>query len=239
MNADRTQAFLALAPIPSSGPLDTATTDLFFAPVQDGVIGGRSMFGGINSTTYDSYPTITRDLQHLIYGSKRSGAQRLNIATAVDHSFDAPTLATLDLVPGVSSNEPYALGSSDVLYFEADHAKSDIYRAAGGPTAFTDVAPVASLDTADRENAPVVTDDELEVFFASDRASPGRPNLSGLDIYTAARGSPSADFAAPVMVPGLSTVDQIDYPLWISADNCELFYINKIDAVGSLYVTRR
>jgi hypothetical protein len=40
-------------------------------------------------------------------------------------------------------------------------------------------------------------------------------------------------------VTAISTPDQIDYPVWLSPDGCELYYISKLADLGSLYVARR
>jgi hypothetical protein len=53
------------------------------------------------------------------------------------------------------------------------------------------------------ELAPVVSDDEREIFFASNRATPNDPIAH--DIYTATRGSPTDPFATPVMIGTIST----------------------------------
>lgn len=71
-----------------------------------------------------------------------------------------------------------------------------------------------------------------------DRTTPST-DLYGLDIYTATRDPPTEPFGTPTLVTELSTANQIDYPVWLSPDGCELYYISKVADLGSLYVTRR
>ncbi len=61
-----------------------------------------------------------------------------------------------------------------------------------------------------------------------------------LDIYVATRASTDLPFDEPQRIPELSS-DGIDWPLWISPDGCDLYYINKTTSPlrATMYVTRR
>lgn len=237
LNRQQTLAFLALATIPTTGTVDFETTDLYVSTVMDGVIQGHNKLAGLSSDFYDSYPTLTRDGEHMLFGSRRSGQQRLELATAVDHGFDHADVIELDVAGGIQANEPYAVGDQ-VLYFEAGTGLGELYRATGGPSQFVEVTPLGELNTADRENAPVVSEDELEIFFASDRTNPTAPGVSGLDIFNATRSDAGTSFSAPNRLAGLSS-DDADYPVWLSPDNCDLYYVQKVMLVGSLYRVHR
>jgi Tol biopolymer transport system component len=66
----------------------------------------------------------------------------------------------------------------------------------------------AGINTADDERAPRLSPDELTMYFASTRQSPGTADY---DLYAAARPSRSADFNLPVHLTALSSsVDDRD-----------------------------
>src|SRR5208282_5292188 len=76
----------------------------------------------------------------------------------------------------------------------------------GEPTLISElVAPSAANDI-----SPVVTADQLTIFFASNRSG-------NSDIWMATRSSATAPFGAPVEVSVLNIGD-VDYPLWLSPD---------------------
>jgi len=193
--------------------------------------------------TYDSYATVTPDARYLVFGSTRGGGGvRTYLSTADQGEFKTAT--ELDLISNaVYANEPYLLGDGQTLYLAGGvgaPVQWDIYRArAGGPPAFGGGADlVAGINSATDDLAPVVSDDQLEIFFASDRTNP-QPELGGLDIFTASRDASTGAFRTPVKVPALSPTNGIDWPVWLSPDRCDLYYINKVADVATLYVTHR
>jgi hypothetical protein len=242
-NPAQTVAYLSLCD--ASGV--KSTCDLYTAFLTSAnVFGGYSKLNGVSkAAVYDSYPTITADAQYLIFGSERSGAVSIFVAAAANGSFEMPTISQPALVPGVhDSNEPYILGDGATLYFSASLDgsvdSSNLYRAIGGPPAFGGTATIVDVDTFANEFAPVVTDDELEIFYATDFAMPGGDGFN-LDIYTATRASTADQFGPATPLAALSGAT-IDWPVWISPDNCTLYYINKVHAtngVATVYVTQR
>lgn len=84
--------------------------------------------------------------------------------------------------------------------------------------------------------APVVSDDEREIFFSSDRGSSG---TLPLDIFVATRATADVPFETPVALPGLSTKESYDWPVWLSPDRCTLYYINKLANFATLRVAHR
>jgi hypothetical protein len=173
-----------------------------------------------------------------VFGSTRTPPVNVWVATAINGSFDAPVLARLDAIPGVEySNEPYLLADGRTLYLSGKSPASrgnDIFRTVGDPPQFGGAAvEVPGLPSDGEELAPVVSSDELEIFFASDRDGIGKP----FDIFVATRSSTTQPFSAPTRVETLSTVG-IDWPLWLSPDGCDLYYINKATA-ATMFVTHR
>ena len=126
------------------------------------------------------------------------------------------------------------------MYFTAAaNNDSDLFRAST-VLPLGDITRLDELDTDARENAAVVADDEREIFFSSDRDQQATNGaLDGLDIYTATRTGSDMPFDPPTKLAQISVADQIDYPVWLSADACELYYINKSSSGSALYVIRR
>ena len=238
-NQPRSIAYLSLCP--ANG--DKTMCDLYTSPFTPatGTFTAFAKLTGVSAVGfYDSYPTITPDGGFLLFGSTRAGDVHIFAARANNASFDMPTITQPTLAAGTAySNEPFVLGDGRTLYFSAAGTsfRWDLYRATGGPPAFGGSAPVEGTNLAmTNDMAPVVSDDELEIFFASNRANPSVDDAH--DIYRAERTSPSAPFDTPARVASASSAG-IDWPVWISPDNCELYYINKVNGVATLYVTRR
>lgn len=242
-NASQNFVYLALYPWPG----DKSMTELYTSPFNTVTkrFGGFSKINGISFGSYDSYPTITPDDGHIVFASSRStSALAIWIATSTDGSYDKPTIKMLPMPAGQTfANEPYILADGRTLYFSAGTFSSwRLYKAVGTPPAFGTASPVpVALTTNGYDEAPVVTDDELELFFASNRADTG--DDKAFDIYTATRTVTSEPFGNPRRLTSVST-SGTDWPTWISPTGCELYYINKpYDAAGegqaTLFVAHR
>lgn len=114
---------------------------------------------------------------------------------------------------GLCSPEPLDLDAST-----ADTAPvSDAFVVDPGPMWGTP-QPVASVNTADVETDPALSEDGLELLFASDR-----PGVGGFDIYRATRASTSVAFGSPsLVVPLASTADE--YAPELTSDGLTLYF---------------
>ncbi len=90
---------------------------------------------------------------------------------------------------------------------------------------------IAELSSDDYEEAPVVSDDGLEVFFAR---VPGRAAGSML---RATRASVSDPFGAPTAVAELGTGTLS--PSWLAPDRCTLLYTKLDGAAPQIYLAQR
>jgi predicted small secreted protein len=235
---DLTRAYLSLCP----DIMNKASCDLYqstFDP--DRLVFTQHIKMSVSTdNTYDSYPSVSRDGNYLLFASKRTTAMlQLWIVTKTNGSFDnSPVDPVLLLADQSTANEPYLLGDSQTLYFGANtQARSDyeLYRATGGPPAFASTLEVVpGLSSTSSDHAPVVSDDELEVFFASNR-----PPATDLDLFTATRSSVADPFSNVSHLTLLSTDQGNDYPVWLSPDRCSLYYIGKVGEVATLYVSTR
>ena len=238
-NQARSIAYLSLCPASGDKTMCDLYTSPFF-PATGSFTAFSKLTGASAAGVYDSYPTITPNGEHLIFGSARSGDVKIFVAQAVNASFDAPVITQPMLAPGTQySNEPYVLGDGRTLYFGAGiNFRWDVYRASGAPPSFgASSVAVAGINIAGANDmAPVVSDDELEIFFATNRDNTA--DDFALDIFRAARASVAEAFGTPAKVATASSAGT-DWPVWISPDGCELYYINKLNMVATLYVARR
>lgn len=182
---------------------------------------------------YDSYPTITRDSRYIVFGSTRDGEVKVFVGEENNGRFMNPM--AIDVAGQQAANEPYILGDSTLYVSGGNGSDNALYVAKGMTGDFAEVEGVSVAGA--KDFAPVVTDDELEIFFASNRQSPG--GTPALDIYTATRTRPDLPFEMPTRVAELSDPASIDWPLWISPDHCDLYYINKVGTQATLFVTSR
>jgi len=131
---------------------------------------------------------------------------------------------------GVGDADPWINPDATEMYFASDRPGStgfDIYRTTrSSPTGTFDTpAMLPELASSGVDDAPVVSADGLELFFASNRSpmSGGRN-----DIYHATRASTADGFSAISEVSELSTNASEDFPTWLSPDRCTLMYTSDV-----------
>lgn len=191
---------------------------------------------------YDAYPTITADGRFFLWGSDRNSHLDVYVAEEENGQFPASKIAKLTAASGLNSNEPYVLSDSETVYFGGESGTGrgwELYRSHGPGPGFGTREVLAQVSSDFDDAAPVVSDDELEIFFASERDG----THEGHDIYTGFRTNKNDPFAIRKL-DALSTPSPgIDWPLWLSPDLCTLYYINKDSneptATARLYVTSR
>jgi len=232
--ANRAVAYLSLCPTS-----DIAGCDIYTSPYStetESFAGFSKMTGVSMDGAYDTYPTITKDNQHLVFASSRGGLAtdpHIFVAKTNNGSFDTPTIT---LLPGIDTpaNEPFITGGGRVLYYSAELSTGEeLFRMEGEPPLFGG-APRAVAETnmpGVEEYAPVASEDELELFFGAG------VTVRSLDLYLASRSSTMVPFGAPEKL-SLSTLD-IDYPVSISPNGCDLYYISKPGGVAKVFVAKR
>lgn len=245
---DEQIVYLSLCELGGSG----STCDLYRGQrFASGMIGAYSPIASSDSSEYDAYPTVTSDGEYLVFSSQRGSGTHIYVVKATQGLFTQAGVMPLAVASDLaSSNEPYLLGDGKTLYFSGN---DDLYRAHGDAPDFGGIDKRTVLTSLVTPNgatpnwnaAPVVTNDELELFFASDRAG------GGLDIYTATRASSADDFGGLAKADAISIADEgpgataqrLEWPVWISSDRCTLYYIAKAGrtdtTTATLYVTSR
>lgn len=196
---------------------------------------------GINTTGDERVPRLSSDELTLIAARMPVGATFLGIGLSQRTSTAVafPALQPIANVAGTTNDtEATMLPSGNVIYFASDRGGNyDIYRTSKSGGAFSAPALVSGtqLNTASVESFPAVTPDELHMYILSNRAG----TMGTYDIYATSRASTADAFAAPVSVTELNTAG-IDFPSWISPDNCTLYFTRGVATRGyDMFVATR
>lgn len=201
-----------------------------------GSTGGPNLFGDLN-------PSITEDGLELYYDSGRT--QAFAIFRATRETPDAAWSEGTEFAPlahgqEISEGMPYVLPKGDVFYFQSNRTgyPLHIHRLARDTSGvWGSPEPVARFSL-DYEFSPVVSDDELTLYFASDRGGP--QEKGDFDIWMTTRPSKTAAFEKPQLVSGVNTT-QGETPSWLSPDACRLYFTRRTGETleAKIYVATR
>ncbi len=129
-------------------------------------------------------------------------------------------------VEGIGTDDrsgPALSSDGQWLYFSVTTSSNpeDLFRAQRGDNGFTftDFEPVRSLNTGSLEGSPFLTDQDLTLYFFSDR--PG--GLGSRDVWVATRGSVAEDFTGAQLVGGVNSA-ALDLLPRLSPDGLTLFF---------------
>lgn len=186
----------------------------------------------VNTTSTESRPVLSADGLHLFIEYAPVGAN-MHIYTATRAStaadFPAPMTAAAVNSNGIDAN-PWISADGRTLYLASTRSGAnagdyDIFRATratttmpfGMPTAVSELNMSNTVD-----DAPVLSADGLEIFFASTRGVVGASARN--NIWHAVRSTTNDGFGTPVKIADLGTDATEDYPNWLSPDRCTLIY---------------
>jgi Tol biopolymer transport system component len=187
---------------------------------------------GVNTGAQDRYPGVTADGLTIFATSRATSSSqyRVTFATRGSKSGAFGALQPVDIVNGTGNDtDPFISSDGRVMYFASDRGGNyDLYRSEKTGASFSAPVPVmgTNINTVYAEGTPVVSADELTLFFASTRK--GTP-----DIYQATRANRQDPFGEPKAIPELNTATDPDLPSWISADGCEM-YFTRFDPANGL-----
>jgi hypothetical protein len=199
----------------------TNTTDPFGAP---------TLLASVNSVYSDDSPSLSPDQLALFFDSTRTSgmvhiysSQR---ATAAD-PFDPPIA-----MPALSDGEDHALlANPSALYFASavrtGLGKNDLWRASVDPAGVvgTPAAVIGPINSGDDEDYPVLTSDELQLYFV-------RTNATGSTLYETTRAASTDPFVTPTPITGIVPSGAGSAtPSWVSPDGCHLYL--SIDLQGA------
>ena len=190
-----------------------------------------AVVGAINTIYSELWPTMSPDQKTLFIMTDRVNPGTFGIEISTRASTTAnwgPPAADADLMTGDSN--PYVPNAASIYFSSATRpgvASYDIFRGAldttGKITAIASV--IGGVNSAVQEVVPVVTADELHIYFA-------RYNGTDYDVYEASRTSITDGFGAATAVPGISTTGYDELPSWVSPDGCHLYYSSAAGVSG-------
>ncbi len=194
--------------------------------------------GLLNSPQEDGDGTLGNDGLVIYFDTKRLGFYQLyqvkrgTINDAFGYAAPIPFVS----FGAANDFEPFVTKDGQRMLFVSDRdpkiGKSDVYRTQIGSNGYFD-PPVAvpELSVANtRIYDPILSLDELTIYFASDR--PDVQAKGKLDIWTAKRPSLAAPFTTPKLVPELNTTSS-EGPSQLTDDGCTLYFTS--DRAGGLY----
>jgi hypothetical protein len=169
-------------------------------------------------------PTLTPDGLTMFFESSRTGDFQIfqTSRDTLGSPFQRPqTVDTIDRDnDGGAANQvgaPYVVPGGALYFHELVSSLLHVFRA--------DSQGIRDLsgDLRGAEDAqPLVSDDELTMFFASTRSDPDGGAQGGFDVWIRTRTSVDDDFGSPSVVQEVSTA-RTDGPTWLSPDGCRLF----------------
>ena len=194
---------------------------------------------------HEQGPTVSGDGLTLLFEQGPQDDLTLHIYSAhrasVGDSFgDAELLSSVDSlgIAGVSDFSAFLREDGQVLYFASNRASpgsadNDIYWC----PAFGSPLPVNELNSSVDDEAPVVTPDDLTIYFASTRP----PSDGGPRVWTATRTSTSEPFSTPAIVQELNEPGTTLLPTFVTRDGCTLYFDGLLSssAERTVYVAQK
>jgi len=173
-------------------------------------------------------PWISDDTLTLLFEDSSSSSVRLSQRTTAQAGF--PPSKRLLLGYG----DPYVVAGGDGhIYVSTLLSGLEVAALSGWAPAA--LKPVLGGTTTSGDTRPVVTPDELTLYFSAGPPSTGTKR--SLDIWVKQRKSTQDPFGAPVAVAELNTTPY-NFPSWISPDGCRLYFDSGAD-LRDLFVAER
>jgi Tol biopolymer transport system component len=198
------------------------------------------------ASVINAHPSVTADGLAMYFQAEptfNTSADDLFVATRATETDPFGSGTSLSLNTPLYEITPYIVPDGSAIYYAfGDGGNSfDIYRAvrAAGDadvSAFTTPSAVGGINTPMREEEPVVTADELTIYYGSNN------NNGQFDIYVARRSTATSPFGTPAAVTELDDPLAYDAPTWISPDQCEIWFMsNRSGSTGGLdiYMARK
>jgi hypothetical protein len=195
---------------------------------------------GVNTSDYEGRPTLTADGLAMFL---ETFGPDIDIHVSVRTT---PVAIFSNHVPvagiNTASNEanPWIGGDGLAMYFASDRMGTlDIFKATRTSINNQFGQPMAldSLNTSYRDESPVLSSDELEIFFASTRMQNGPSPFS--QIFHATRSTPNEDFGIPTLVVEISSPASQEGPTWLSSDSCRLLFHSNRDGNFDIWTAAR
>lgn len=185
--------------------------------------------------------SVTADgLTAVVSSDRNSSNNELYVTTRLSPlaAFN-PTLGVIAGPTNSSANEEGPRWSADgkTLYFDSTRSGNrDLYRVPLVGSAFGAPVALAELNSTALDAVPIVSPDELTIYFLSARA----PTADG-DIYVATRTDKGLPFANVKPLAGVNLPTAFDAPGAISPDGCTLYMTSDraTTGKGDMFVAKR
>jgi hypothetical protein len=174
-------------------------------------------------------PALSPDGRTLYF--TRDGQIYVTRRATWDDPFDVPTSFEVVNHDSFLEGDPFVSADGTTLYFDTNRdGDYNIYsvrldRPGAKPMPVTINLPFKN------DSAPILTDDNLTIYFSSNRLS----SLNN-DIWMAQRTTERDGFGEPISVVSL---EPMDYPEAISPDGCTLWYDSTPAGQGQIYYSQR
>lgn len=194
---------------------------------------------------YENHPSVTSDLLSMFIETNAGGHTNIYSSTRASSSANFGTPMNVNGLndPTMDQNAPFIMPSGTTIYLSRSAPGGGIRAVmrssiAGGsfaaPNALTELNNPLYDST-----YPVVTPDELTIYFESNRT--GGSGVS--DIWKAQRASTVEPFTNIEPVTELNTAYG-DFPSWVSENGCTLYFFSNRAALGAasgldLYVAQK
>lgn len=231
-----------------NGCPDQSCLDLFVAQRSSRTdpFGSGTPLAGVNCEGSAEYwSTISADGLLIFFESARSlhscdndqsriwSSTRVNTSTEFGTPRNDPLFANDG---GAIDSAPYLHPNGRSLYFVSlgrpGTGNQDIYLASIQPLGLVStISELSVVNTTAAENFPVITRDDLTLYFA--RGDGPR------EVWAARRSTPTAAFDAPTRVDDFSGTDDV-IPAWVSDDNCRFYFVsNRVSPDGGMVADYR
>jgi Tol biopolymer transport system component len=226
---------------------------LYFSSTRTGTLGGYDIFtatradtssawtnimpvAGVNSSGTQRFPVLTEDGLAMLALIGTAPNYQIGIAMRMDSASAFSTLADAPTINSTNNDEGDYLAPGAVYFATDRDGNYEIYRAPRTNTQLGTPLPISGnqVNTSGGESNPVVSPDELTLYFSSNRAG----GVGGYDIWMAKRASLADGFGMPENLQALNSTD-IDAPTWVSADGCVIYLLRGQVGAYDIYVARR
>jgi hypothetical protein len=171
------------------------------------------------------WPTLTSNELTVVYST-------IDLFTStrgsVSEPFPGGTLIA-SLNGASNTTNPFLGPLGTTLYFTTYDPEGNFYTAPWPGLA--SAQPIIELNTAGREEAPVLSADEHVIYFSRDAGN-------GPDIFIAQRDSSTGSFGPAALVPELNSMSD-DKATWLSPDHCRLYFESGREASFDIFVAER
>jgi hypothetical protein len=192
----------------------------------------RTLGMNVNSVNDEFDPAVSGDGLAIVFArapTALGSVHTLFEATGDPSSFSPANAPGPPFIAGLDDRSPYWIASG-ALYFATFTVSYDIATSMASGTVLGPPSPLpGSVNTQYSERAPVVTPNELTLYYSSDR--PDGDALGSFDIWVATRPSLAEHFSSPVNVGELNS-SWLEEPTFVTADGCALYFAS--DRAGSL-----